>query len=66
MAQETLWDVDVAGPGTRTVWDRDLAGPGTETRWDLLPEFLGRGLEVVWGAMSNRIDWLSPRYRAKW
>ena len=34
MANETLWDVDVAGPGTTTTWDGDT------TFWDKLPDVL--------------------------
>lgn len=65
MANETFWDVDLAGPDTRTVWDRDLAGPGTETHWDLIPDVIGQTVRIVWESTSRRAAWVSSRM-AKW
>lgn len=64
--QESIWDRDYAGPGTRSVWDRDWDGPGTESRWDLVPAIIGRSSRVVWGSIRRRVAWVSARRRVKW
>lgn len=66
MAQRTVWDRDLFGPGTETVWDRDLFGPGTETFWDVLPDVLGRIVKIKWQSVVRRAAWLSPARRVKW
>ena len=66
MDEETIWDRDYAGPGTRTGWDRDIAGPGTETRWDLIPAIIGRSYRIVWQSIARRISWASIRRRVRW
>jgi len=63
VANETLWDVDLAGPGTTTTWDGDT------TVWDLLPEALkidglAKVLPSRWLAAVNPSRWLGKVLRS--
>jgi len=64
--EQTLWDVDLFGPGTRTLWDEDLFGAGTETQWDLVPAIIGRSVRVQWQKTISRVKWLRHRSGVKW
>lgn len=52
MANRTIWDTDLAGPGTETIWDGI-----TDTQWDLIPDNIGYKTVVVWNEPAHSVMW---------